>query len=140
MASLQGGLGATCYFNCVCAHGPTGRRLSTTLMVGAPFVLYDFLPLPLCRGSCRRSSDRGPLLLQSGWTPRWHRCGAGRFVWPLYDRICAVGHPLFISFLFLRIKATAGGREIEVHHCCCSGGFLGGLGAGRGGLWLIYNI
>ena len=63
----------------------------------------------------------------------------GRFVWPLYDKICVVGRPLFISFLFLRIEATTGDGEIEVHHCCCSGGFLGGLGVGQGGLWLSYN-
>jgi hypothetical protein len=44
------------------------------------------------------------------------------------------------SFLFLHIEAATGGREIEVHCCCCLGGFLGGLGVGRGGLWLIYNI
>ena len=51
-----------------------------------------------------------------------------------------VGRPLFISFLFLLIEAAVGGREIEVHRCCCPGGFRGGLGAGWGGLWLIYNI
>ena len=45
---------------------------------GLGLSLYDFLPLPLCRGCRRRSSDRGPLLLLSGWTPRWHRCGAWR--------------------------------------------------------------
>jgi len=52
----------------------------------------------------------------------------------------AVRCPLFISFLFLHIEAIASNREIEVHRCCYPGGFLGGLGAGRGGLGLIYNI
>jgi len=61
-------------------------------------------------------------------------------VWPIYDRICVVSCPIFISFLFLHIEAVTGGREIEFHRCYCPGGFLGGLGAGRGGLWLIYNI
>jgi len=51
-----------------------------------------------------------------------------------------VGHPLFISFLFLCIEAAAGDLEIEVHRCCCLGGFLGGLGVRQGGLGLIYNI
>ena len=52
----------------------------------------------------------------------------------------AVSRPLFISFLYLRIEATVGDQEIEVHHCCCPGGFLGGLSVGWGGLGLIYNI
>ena len=37
-----------------------------------------FLPLPPHRGCHRRSTDRGPPLLLSGWTPRWPRCGAWR--------------------------------------------------------------
>ena len=52
----------------------------------------------------------------------------------------AEGHPLFISFLFLHIEASASDQEIEVHHCYYLGGFLSGLGVGQGGLGLIYNI
>jgi len=41
---------------------------------------------------------------------------------------------VFISFCFLCIEATASDHVIEVHHCCCPGGLLGGPCAGRGGL------
>ena len=41
-------------------------------------VCIYFLPLPSHRGCRRRSSDRGPSLLLSGWTPRWPRCVAWR--------------------------------------------------------------
>jgi len=40
----------------------------------------------------------------------------------------------FIYLLFLSIEVTVGDRVIEVHRCCCPGGLLGGLGAGRGRL------
>ena len=50
---------------------------------------------------------------------------------------CGLGLSCMISFPCLCVDATAGDHPIEVHPCCCPGGFLGGLGARRGGLWLI---
>ena len=52
-------------------------------------------------------------------------------------RGCWLGWSCMISFPCLCVDATAGDHPIEVHPCCCPGGFLGGLGARRGGLWLI---
>ena len=50
-------------------------------------------------------------------------------------RGCGLGWSCcFISFRFLCIEAAAGDHAIEVHRCCCPGGLLGGLRAGRGGL------
>ena len=49
-------------------------------------------------------------------------------------RGCGLGWSCFISFHFLCIKVAAGDYAIEVHHCCCPGGLLGGPCAGRGGL------
>ena len=45
--------------------------------VGPVVVPFCLLALPSHRGRRRRSGDRGPSLLLSGWTPRWPRCGAG---------------------------------------------------------------
>ena len=41
-----------------------------------------------------------------------------------------------ISLPCLCVDAAAGDHPIEVHCCCCPGGLLGGIGVGRGGLWL----
>ena len=50
-------------------------------------------------------------------------------------RGCGLGWSCcFISFRFLCIEAAAGDHAIEVHRCCCPGGLLGGLRAGRGRL------
>jgi len=49
-----------------------------TPLVASLLIFVYFLPLPSHRGCRRRSSDRGPPLLLSGWTPRWSRCGVGR--------------------------------------------------------------
>ena len=98
-------------------------------------VCIYFLPLPSHRGCRRRSSDRGPPLLLSGWTPRWPRCVAWRVRGHISKRGCGLGWSCcFISFRFLCIEAAAGDHAIEVHRCCCPGGLLGGLRAGRGGL------
>jgi len=46
--------------------------------VASLLICIYFLPLPPHRGCHRRSTDRGPPLLLSGWTPRWPRCVAWR--------------------------------------------------------------
>ena len=96
-------------------------------------VCIYFLPLPSHRGCRRRSSDRGPPLLLSGWTPRWPRCAAGR-AGGISKRGCVLGCSCFVSFRFLCIEASAGNHAIAVHRCCCPIGLLGGLRAGTGGL------
>ena len=52
----------------------------------------------------------------------------------IFKRRRGVGCSPFIYLLCFRIEVAAGDRVIEVHRCCCPGGLLGGLGAGRG--WL----
>ena len=53
--------------------------------------------------------------------------------WRISKRGCGLGWSCFVSFHFLCIEAAAGDHAIEVHRCCCPGGLLGGLRAGRGG-------
>ena len=93
-----------------------------------------FLPLPLHRGCHRQSTDRGPPLLLSGWTPRWPRCVAWRVGGHISKRGCGLDWSFcFVYLCFLCIEAAAGDHAIEVHRCCCPGGLLGGLSAGSGG-------
>ena len=47
----------------------------------------------------------------------------------LREVVGSVGLDFFVSFCFICIEATAGDHVIEVHRCCCPGGFLGGLNA-----------
>ena len=49
-------------------------------------------------------------------------------------RGCGLSWSCFVSFRFLCIEVAEGDHAIEVHRCCCPGGLLGGLRAGRGGL------
>jgi len=45
---------------------------------------------------------------------------------------CGLDLSCMISFPFLCVEAAAGDHPIEVHCCCCPGGLLGGIDAGRG--------
>jgi len=102
-------------------------------IVGPVVVPFCLLALPSHRGRRRRSGDRGPSLLLSGWTPRWPRCGAGTVGRNFREREREFLGLVVLHFFPLFAFASRSPQAPEVHYCCCLGGLLGGLVAGRGG-------
>jgi len=114
-------------------HGVEGRWAflrEVVGLVGIVFISFHFLCIEAT--ACNHAIEIHVCCCLSGLLggPCAGRGGLGG----IYKGSCSLDLSCMISFTCLCVEATTGNHPIEVHCCCCRGGLLGGIGAGRGGL------